>query len=140
MSVVLRALEEIGKEDGTRYSGGRKSPWCTYFILWLFREQGSPLPGDEAPTLERASPLAWPAALYALGQKHRVVEPKAGDLVFLRQKTEWGETHCALVVEVRSTGHVVTVDGNHAGKVARVERSANDPRILCFARFQRDAE
>ena len=138
---VALALRELGNTDGTRYSGGRRVPWCTYFILWLFRQAGAPLPGDEPPTLERASPLATPAALCALGRDHAVTEPQVGDLVFLRQRSAWGETHCALVVEVRATGHIVTVDGNFAGKVARVERLANDPRILCFSRFdQRDAE
>ena len=133
------ALREMGKTDGTRYSGGRQVPWCTYFILWLFRQAGAPLPGDEPPTLEKPSPLATPAALYELGKANAVSGPQPGDLVFLRQRSAWGETHCALVAEVRPTGHIVTVDGNFAGKVARVERHANDPRILCVARFQREA-
>lgn len=133
--LIALALRELGNTDGTRYSGGRPVPWCTYFVLWLFRQAGAPLPGDEPPTLEKPSPLATPAALYALGKANAVSEPRPGDLVFLRQRSAWGETHCALVVEFRETGHISTVDGNFAGKVARVERQANDPRILCVARF-----
>lgn len=124
----------------TRYMGERREPWCAWWIAWLYREAGAPLPGDLGVPDGRASPLAGVEHLEAVFESSGwlVRAPMRGDLAFFagRDGSDHGPGRHVGLVE-RATLHELTVwSGNFGDAVARTvyRRAALEGRVSAYGR------
>lgn len=106
----------------TRYMGGRCEPWCSWFVLWLFREAGAPIPGDVPPD-GNASALAGVEHLERVFESHGWLarKPMRGDLVFFagRGGSDHGPGRHVGIVERVGLSTVDVISGNEGDAVKR---------------------
>jgi len=121
--LIQKAKGEIGVKESpsnsnnvkynTAYYGravnGSAYPWCCAFIWWLFKECGA---SDLFYGGKKTASCTTLANYYkSKGQFSQT--PKVGSLVFF----DWGEGgstayHIGIVIEVKSSSTIVTVEGN----------------------------
>jgi len=101
--------------SAVRWSSGPVA-WCGYFASWVAREAGAPI-GDGGQGIG----LVGEIRRWARRSGRWRTSPRRGDLVVFR--------HAHTGVVERVTGaHVVTVEGNHDNRVARVWRGRREIR------------
>jgi hypothetical protein len=101
--------------NAVRWSAG-PAAWCGYFTSWVAREAGAPI-GEGGQGIGLVSEIRrW-------GQRtgRWSTRPSRGSLVVFRH------AHVGIVERV-SGASIVTVEGNHDNRVARVHRSPREIR------------
>jgi cell wall-associated NlpC family hydrolase len=119
--------EPPGSNDGPRIAeyraataGAASTPgrWCAYFVSWAAAQAGSPL-GEEGQGYGGVSQIHdWAertGRLLPPGEP-----PRPGDLIL------FGSEHVGIVESVGPGDRLTTVEGNHADRVDRVERSLGE--------------
>lgn len=123
-----------------RFAGGREEPWCAHMVATIYREAGSPIPGDIPPSRKQHNPIARVKTMWErLVEAGWAVErPKPGDIVVYRLRMEsdpgagW---HVGIVTAVSVDGEIFqAVEGNLSDRVQRTHRGISDFRIAGFAR------
>ena len=145
--VVLAAVAAVGlREEGgpnrgppvDLYAGGRREPWCGHFVASIFREEGSPLPGDVAPSAGVHNPIAQVSAMHRECELAGllVAQPQAGDVVFFssRAGSDTGAGWHVGIVSACLDDIVQTIEGNSGDAVARQRYRVGDKRIAGYAR------
>lgn len=135
--------ENTGNNDGAqidkyRYNQARlkRAPWCASFFNWCYNPKhiaGQNVLGmsdREVPStqaiLKRANDLGCFASVRTPAKAYT---PKVGDGILWTSDRDSTKGHIGIVVEVRSDGSFVTVQGNNNNKVERVEyKSIDDAR------------
>lgn len=123
----------------TRYMGGRTEPWCAWWVAWLYREAGRPLPGDRIPD-GRACALASVAHMERVFGEHGwlVQRPRRGDIVFFgdRGNSDGGRGRHVALVERETPQLIVTIGGNEGDRVQRVahQRVTFERRARAYGR------
>lgn len=96
------------------------SPWCAIFVAWSGQQAGVRAKvGTYAYTPTWAS---WFASRGRWG-----TTPKRGAIVFFDWsggKSRTGIDHAGIVEKVNKDGSIVTIEGNHSNRVARVTRTS----------------
>jgi cell wall-associated NlpC family hydrolase len=110
-------------EPSRRYMGGRREPWCAWFVAWCFREAGRALPEDIVPD-GRASPLAGVAYMERVFEREGwlVRAPMPGDVVFFgrRMQSDPGRGRHVGIVDETFIHMIRCVEGNVGNRVAAV--------------------
>lgn len=120
----LGVHEATGRNDGVpseRYMQGRKEPWCSHFVCFLYRQCGAPIPGD-LPS-HQGNPLASVLELAHVYEQRGwlVRKPERGGLLFLltRGQSDAGPGHHVALIERVTDTTVHCLSGNWAQSVAR---------------------
>jgi hypothetical protein len=114
--IVSTALAEVGNGHVTKYGGDPSWEWCSIFATWVWRQAGVNI--DSEP---------FTGKVFSWGQDRNLAfwgtsGVRPGDVVLYGtgpQNTDTS-THIGVVVEVRSDGALVTVEGNYENRVAKV--------------------
>lgn len=127
--------ERTGRNDGipaSRYSGGRREPWCANFVSWAFRKAGKPLPGNQRSL---ASVQYMEDQMKKAGKFHRGT-PKPGDIIFFKNRgaSDRGPGRHVGIVERVANGRVYTIEGNSGNRVRRRSYSLKNARISGYGR------
>lgn len=101
--------------SAVRWSAG-PAAWCGYFVSWVAREAGAPI-GERG----EGTGLVSEVRRWALRTGRWRERPRRGDLVVFRH------AHTGIVERV-TRSYVVTIEGNHANRVARVRRGRREIR------------
>jgi hypothetical protein len=115
------AEAELGLTDGTKYHPGIGSPsdaWCQYFVNWVWARAG-------VANMFNANGFTGNFYWWAVNRglaRNWPTSVNVGDAVLFGTGPANPDTslHVGIVVEKRSDGQIVTVDGNYANRVARV--------------------
>jgi hypothetical protein len=120
--VVQVAESQVGRGEEPPGSNctmyGPCEEWCSLFAAWVWQHAGVPLPGATAE-------YGYSGSLYTWAGEHggRLLPPDAipapGDAIFYGAGPS-SSAHVGIVVAVLSNGEIETVEGNYAGRVARV--------------------
>jgi CHAP domain len=93
-----------------------RTAWCGYFVSYVASEAGAPL-GDYGEGIGAVDALRrWAKRT----QRWRTA-PHKGNIVVFRG-------HVGIVERVVGSRWIVTIEGNHSNRVARVWRSRSEPR------------
>lgn len=144
-AIMARARAEVGTKEmppnsnKVKYNtwfynkevSGSAYPWCCAFIAWLFR--------DAKDIFPKTASCAFALDFFE-SRNEIVTEPKPGDIVFFKYKTNNRKTnHIGLVMDVKKDT-IVTIEGNtsqkssdNGGCVMRRERSKKS-NVVAFAR------
>jgi hypothetical protein len=98
-----------------RWSGG-PAAWCGYFASWVAQQAGAPV-GDRGEGIG----LVTEFRRWAQRTGRWRTAPRRGDVVVFRH------LHVGIVEAVQGAT-VVTIEGNHDQRVARVQRSRSEIR------------
>jgi hypothetical protein len=122
------------------------TPWCAEFSGWCDSIARADM-RDEG--LDDSCPVAWRAAVSELCADARKIgalylwpEPDImpGDLLIMKRNeqnpTLGGDGHVGRVESV-DVNSIITIDGNHENKVARVVRSRKDSSIIAVIKYPR---
>ena len=101
--------------SAVRWSSG-PAAWCGYFVSWVARQAGAPI-GEGGQGIGLVSEIRR----WAMRTGRWTTRPRRGSLVVFRH------AHVGVVERV-SGGSVVTIEGNHSNRVARVWRSPREIR------------
>lgn len=131
----LGVRERTNRNDGvpaTRYSGGRREPWCANFVAWAHRKAGKPLPGNQRSL---ASVQYMEDQMKRAGKFHRGT-PKPGDIIFFANRggSDRGRGRHVGIVERVANGRVHTIEGNSGHRVRRRSYPLNAARITGYGR------
>lgn len=114
--VVSIASAEVGNGHDPKYGGDPSWEWCSVFATWVWRQAGISIPsypftGDVFRWGQARGLAFWGSA---------GVRP--GDVVLYGTgpANPSTSTHIGVVIEVRGSGQLVTVEGNFDGAVTRV--------------------
>lgn len=127
--------ERTGRNDGTpatRYSNGRREPWCANFVAWSYRKAGKPLPGNQRSL---ASVQYMEDQMKSAGKFHRGT-PKPGDIIFFKNRggSDRGRGRHVGIVESVKNGRVHTIEGNSGNRVRRRSYPLSAWRISGYGR------
>ena len=96
----------------TAYYGGRVNnpalAWCVVFLWWLFRECGM----SELFYQGKKTASCETLYRYYKGKGQIKTSPEVGDIVFYDWNKNKSPDHVGLVVEVKSNGSIVAIEGN----------------------------
>jgi hypothetical protein len=140
--------EATGRNDGIpaeRYNHGDELPWCAAFVVWCFKQAGTPIHTTRGEEWTFRSVDNMREALTARGyQFGRRLRPRRNDLIFFEMPSMRGDTkpsptpkHVGIVERVQKqngTVYVHTIEGNTGNAVKRRVYQMTDPRIVCYAR------
>ena len=114
--IVSVAAAEVGNGHDPKYGGDPSWEWCSVFATWVWRQAGVDIPnypftGDVFHWGEARGLAVWGTS-----------GVRAGDVVLYGTGPGSPDTstHIGVVVEVRSDGSLVTVEGNFNSQVSRV--------------------
>jgi CHAP domain len=99
-----------------RWASG-PAPWCGYFVSYVAREAGAPL-GEYGEGIGLVSEIRRWAKLTGRWRP----KPHRGNIVVFRH------AHVGLVERVVGSQWIVTIEGNHDNRVARVWRRRSEAR------------
>ena len=132
----LRIMEEeIGKSDGTKYTGGKKVDWCLWLIVWCKNKVG--ISSEIIPDYGYCGDLVnfykdknrW----YKRGEK----TPEKGWIaVFNWENDSDPYDHAGVISKVYKDGDktkIEVINVNWGSKVAKASFDINDQRILGYA-------
>jgi hypothetical protein len=98
-----------------RWSAPRTA-WCGYFVSYVASEAGAPL-GEYGEGIGAVAEIRR----WAKRTKRWRTRPHKGNIVVFRG-------HVGIVERVVGSNWIVTIEGNHSNRVARVWRSRSEPR------------
>ena len=98
-----------------RWSSPR-TPWCGYFVSYVARQAGAPL-GDSGEGIGAVDAIRR----WAKRSKRWRTKPHRGNIAVFRG-------HVGIVERVVGSQWIVTIEGNHSNRVARVWRSRSETR------------
>ena len=146
--IITKAKSQIGIKENpansnkvkynTAYYGrvvsGSAYPWCVVFIWWLFKECGA------SKYFYGGGKTASSTTLMSYYKKKGQLSntPKVGAIAFFQFDKDSNPDHVGLVIEVKSNGSVVTIEGNtsvgndsNGGEV--MQRTRSKSLILGYA-------
>jgi hypothetical protein len=98
-----------------RWSSPRTA-WCGYFVSYVASQAGAPL-GEQGEGIGAVGEIRR----WAKRTKRWRARPHAGNIAVFRG-------HVAIVERVVGSRWIVTIEGNHSNRVARVWRPRSEPR------------
>jgi hypothetical protein len=93
-----------------------RTPWCGYFVSYIASEAGAAL-GEYGEGIGAVSEIRR----WAKRTQRWRARPHTGNIAVFRG-------HVAIVERVVGSNWIVTIEGNHSNRVARVWRSRSEPR------------
>ena len=106
--------------------GYANAAWCAMFVSWCFHEAGSPLPPIQHPKGFAYCPFGV-NYFRKIGRFYQT--PAVGDIVFFDWQRDGTSDHVGLVLEVKSSKNIITIEGNtsyrnqsHGGQVMKRSR------------------
>lgn len=139
----LGVTELTGNNDGIpaeRYMQGDKLPWCAGFVLWVFRQAGYQLPGNQfkdRAVLELETQLSLLAC--------ELESPVPGALIFFRKghSSAGPSGHVGIIEDVKSAKGdegflITTIEGNSSNRVKRGRYDSSNPFIKGYYLWPKD--
>lgn len=144
--VLTQAVAKIGVTEtppGSKHNEftqwfGVNGAWCAMFVSWCCAHGG--FSTDDGATLtmdgvKQTTAHGWAYVPYLLNNFRDagrvVVDPAPGDIVTFEWDGDSIPDHTGLVQEVRQDGTLVTIEGNHHGRVDRLFRARSVVAGFC---------
>ena len=149
-SILDKARSQLGVQEATgandgipaeRYMQGDKLPWCAGFVLWVFRECGFQLPGNQ---FKDRAVVELEGNLSLLACEIELPEP--GSIIFFRKGhvSAGPSGHVGIVEAVNPVlgtddlFWVTTIEGNNSNRVKRARYRSDDQIIKGYYKWPKD--